>query len=246
MARGGRPADCAESGGRPDGGGRFFHHKVARKRDLWETGSRRETRRGRRKEARRVLEVEFAGGVATLRKHTPNTSGSSGIIVDGEDCREIVERYLENGECANIRPPPRGGCWRKMACGLRVRSGREGRRGEYCGGASMQASAGSIRRGVVSFIAGAESHLPRRPSAVLPPSRPLPLVFCHASAFHSWPRHPPLGGGRVLPPFLLLAFVEFHGWFLKIPRSTGNAELSMFLAGTRRRMYSRPCHMRKD
>ena len=126
------------------------------------------------------LEVEFAGGVATLRKHTPNTSGSSGI------------------------------------------------------------------RGVVSFIAGAESHLPRRPSAVLPLPRPMPLVFCHASAFHSWPRHPPLGGGSVLPPFLLLAFVEFHGGFLKIPRSTGNVELSMRLAGTRRRRDSPPYHMRKD
>ncbi len=37
-------------------------------------------------------------------------AGSSGIMVDGEDCREIVARYLENGECASIRPPPRGGC----------------------------------------------------------------------------------------------------------------------------------------
>ncbi len=35
----------------------------------------------------------------------------------------------------------------------------------------------------------------RRPTAVLPPSRPQPLVFCQASAFHSWPRPPPLGGG---------------------------------------------------
>ena len=51
----------------------------------------------------------------------------------------------------------------------------------------------------------------RRPSAVLPPSRPLPLVFCHASAFHSWPRHPPLGGGRGLSPSLCLAFVGFQG-----------------------------------
>ncbi len=139
-----------------------------------------------------------------------------------------------------------GAVRRKMACGLRVRSGSEGRRGEYCGGPSMQASAWSIRRGIVSFIAGAESHLPRRPNAVLPPSRPLPLVFCHASAVHSWPRRPPLGGGRVLSPFLHLEFVEFHGWFLKIPRSTGNAKLSMRLAGTRRRRDSPPCHMRKD
>ena len=36
--------------------------------------------------------------------------GSSGIIVDGADFREIMERYLENGECASILPPPRGGC----------------------------------------------------------------------------------------------------------------------------------------
>ena len=45
------------------------------------------------------------GGVR-LRK----TLVFSGIIVDVEDCREIVERDLENGEFASIRPPPRGGC----------------------------------------------------------------------------------------------------------------------------------------
>ena len=38
-----------------------------------------------------------------------NILGSSGMIVDGEYGREIVERYLENGERASIRPPPRGG-----------------------------------------------------------------------------------------------------------------------------------------
>ena len=30
--------------------------------------------------------------------------------MDGADGREIVERYLENGKRASIRPPPRGGC----------------------------------------------------------------------------------------------------------------------------------------
>ena len=113
-----------------------------------------------------------------------------------------------------------GAARREMAYGLRVRSGGKGRRGEYCGLPSKQAFAWSIRRGIDSFVAGGKSWLPRRPTAVLPPSRPLPLVFCHASSFHSWPRHPPLGGGRGLSPFLLLAFVEFHGWFQQIPRST--------------------------
>ena len=47
----------------------------------------------------------------------------------------------------------------------------------------------------------------RRQPAVLPPSRPLLLVLCHAWTSHSWPRHPPLGGGRALAPFLYRAFV---------------------------------------
>ena len=38
------------------------------------------------------------------------------------------------------------------------------------------------------------------PPAVLPPSRPLPLVFCHAWTSHPWPRHPPLGGGLSCRP----------------------------------------------
>ena len=80
-------------------------------------------------------------------------SSPSGIMVDGEDCREIVERDLENGECASIRPPPRGGAARrKMVCGLRVRSGRKGRRGEYWGWPWMQAFAWSIRREIDSFV----------------------------------------------------------------------------------------------
>ena len=45
----------------------------------------------------------------------------------------------------------------------------------------------------------AEPCLPRRPPAILPPSRPLPHPFHPARTSHPWPRHPPLGGGRVLP-----------------------------------------------
>ncbi len=51
-----------------------------------------------------------ARAVQAFPRERLEAGGSSGIIVDGEDCREIVERYLENGECASIRPPPRGGC----------------------------------------------------------------------------------------------------------------------------------------
>ncbi len=93
-----------------------------------------------------------------------------------------------------------------LPMGLCLRSKWKGLRGEYCGKPSMHASTGSIRKMLDSSI-GAESRLPRRPSAVLPPSRPLPLVFCQASAFHSWPRHPPLGGGRACRPSCSL-----HSW----------------------------------
>ena len=69
-----------------------------------------------------------------------------------------------------------------------------------------------------SFVAGVKSRLPRRLTEVLPPSRPLPLVFSHAWTSHSWPRHPPLGGGRILSPFLLLAIVKSHWSFHKITK----------------------------
>jgi hypothetical protein len=135
-------------------------------------------------------------------------SASSGIIVDGEDCREIVERYLRMGSARAFAPLREGGAARrKMACGLRVWSGRKGRRGKYCGWLSMQAFAWSIRRGMF-FLLALESRDCRdgRPQ-YSPPSRPLPLVFCHASAFHSWPR-PPLseGGGACRPSCSL------HSW----------------------------------
>ena len=70
-----------------------------------------------------------------------------------------------------------------------------------------------------------KSCLPRRPTAVLPPSRPQPLVFCQASAFHSWPRHPPLGRGSVLSPSLRLAFVGFRRWFHYNPRRTSLSDI---------------------
>ncbi len=77
-------------------------------------------------------------------------------------------------------------------------------------GARVNAQRGRLKGVVGVFGMGREgadwrrkSRLARRPTAVLPPSRPLPLVFCHASAFHAWPRHPPLGGGA--RPVALLA-----------------------------------------
>ena len=100
------------------------------------------------------------------------------------------------------RGAPPGERW---AIGLCLQSEWKGRRGEYCGVPSMIAFAWSIRNGVDGLVAVAEPRLPRRPCAVLPPSRPLPHPFFHAWTSHSWPRHPPLGGGRVLSPFLLLA-----------------------------------------
>ena len=91
------------------------------------------------------------------RWKTCRKCGSSGIIVDGEGCREIVERYLENGKRASIPPLREGGAARrKMACGLRVRSGGKGRRGEYCGWPSRHASAWIIHKGL-EFLLPVES-----------------------------------------------------------------------------------------
>ncbi len=94
-------------------------------------------------------------------------------------------------------PLREGGAARwKTVARVHIRSGWEGRRGEYRGWPSRHASAWFIRTGLEFCVAGIELRLPRRPSAVRPPSRPLPLVFFHASAFHSWPRHPPSRRGE--------------------------------------------------
>ena len=60
-------------------------------------------------------------------------------------------RAIGRMESARAFAPLRegGAARRKMACGLRVRSGRTGRRGEYCGRPSRQAFAWSIRGGIV-------------------------------------------------------------------------------------------------
>ncbi len=118
-------------------------------------------------------------------------------------------RRMERAQA--FAPLREGGCRpvEGSAVGLSLRGKWKGRRGEYCGWPSMPASALAIRKGLDSFVAGVEPRLPRRPPAVLPPSRPLPLVFCHTRTSHPWPRHPPLGGGgRVLSPPLLLVFAK--------------------------------------
>ncbi len=55
---------------------------------------------------------ETAGGCGFQPRRRMGVFGENMVlrIVDGEDCREIVERYSENGESASIRPAPRGGC----------------------------------------------------------------------------------------------------------------------------------------
>ena len=63
----------------------------------------------------------------------------------------------------------------------------------------MAASTGVLRKRFAMHGAGKKSRLPRRPTAVLPPSRPRLLVFDGPGASRSWPRHPP-GGGSCRPP----------------------------------------------
>ena len=137
--------------------------------------------------------------------------GSSGILVDCVDGGGADGAVFRAWGTRKHSPPFFGGGRpvEGSAMGLCLRSKWKGRRGEYCGKPSMHASSLPSRRSLDSFVAGAESRLPRRPSAVLPPSRPLPFPFFHVWTSHSWPRHLPLGGGRILTPSLFLAFAEF-------------------------------------
>ena len=77
----------------------------------------------------------------------------------------------------------------------------KGRQGEYCGWPSMHACAWFFRKELDLLVADMELRLPQRPTAVLPPSRPLPLVFCHAWISHPWPPPPlPEEGVSSCPP----------------------------------------------
>ncbi len=71
----------------------------------------------------------------------------------------------------------------------------KGRRGEYCGSPSGALSLHWKGEGLSSFAFWAVA---QRPPAVLPPSRPLAPDLHVPRSPHLWPRHPPLGEGRVL------------------------------------------------
>ncbi len=125
---------------------------------------------------------------------------------------------LETGGCASIRPPPRGGCRPgKTVARVHIRSGWEGRRGEYCGWPSWHASAWSIRKGLDLFVVGIELRLVATasrstppvaaPSACLLPVMDIPSmaapplseggVSCRLPcALHSWDSR---GGSTIIP-----------------------------------------------
>ena len=112
--------------------------------------------------------------------------------------------------CAQAFAPLREGgaaLWKERQWDCAFGTNGKGGGGSTAGGRCCMRPLGPSAK--VLIVAGAESCLPRRPSAVLPPSRPLPFSFFHAWTSHSWPRHAPLGGGRSLAPSLILAFAHW-------------------------------------
>ena len=105
-------------------------------------------------------------------------------------------------ECAQAFAPLRegGAARKKTASGSRLRSGGKGRRGEYCGGLSMHASAGAIRKGIDLPVAGVEFRVEcgcRDGTPQYSPRRgPCRLSFSrHGHPIHG--RAPPLSEGGV-------------------------------------------------
>ena len=135
------------------------------------------------------------------------------------------------------RGVPPGERW---AIGLCLQSEWKGRRGEYCGVPSMIAFAWSIRNGVDGLVAVAEPRLPRRPCAVLPPSRPpaASLFPCVDIPFMAAPPPSRRGAGPVAPLAPCIRGNSMGG-STKFPEEP-NIWLSMRLAGTRRRRDSPP------
>ena len=130
-------------------------------------------------------------------------------IVDGDDCREIEERYLENGECASIRPPPRGGC-RPKEDGLWIaRTERKERAagGSTACGRGCRLSHGPSAEGLILLlrceVVLAATAARSTPPVAAPASCLLP---CIRLPFMAAP--PPLseGGGACCPPCAL------HSW----------------------------------
>jgi hypothetical protein len=116
--------------------------------------------------------ISIPGGVHWEGRSSARHCGRK---TSGKRRKNATRSYCDKG-VRSPSPPPRGGCRpvEASAMGLCLRSGWKGRRGEYCGWPSLHASTGSIRKWLDSFVAGAELRLPRRPTAGLPPSRPLP------------------------------------------------------------------------
>ena len=125
------------------------------------------------------------------------------------------------GACASIRPPPRGGC-RPVegmpVCGVSRADGKGGG-GEYCGmpsGKRLHCQAAKGLAGKMALAAMAHRSTP-------PVAAPATCLLPSGNTL-AWPRHPPLGGGRVLAPSLQPAFGfvdnDGHLKFVVIPLRT--------------------------
>ena len=112
-----------------------------------------------------------------------------------------------------------GAARRKMAHGCKCGAEGKGGGGSTAGGHGYRLSHGPSAEGLILWVR-CEVVLAATADRSTPPVAAPAACFCHASAFHSWPRHPPLGGGSVLSPSLGLAFVGFRRWFHYNPRRT--------------------------
>ena len=203
---------------------------------------RRKTRSARRKETRRFSREElrisktslssvwpaFLGCEVSSNKRSIQKLGSLGVIVDGEDGRESVERYLENGECASIPPLREGGAARWKDCQWDCAFGANGKGGGGSTAGSRRCmrplgpSAKFLIRPSVRSRAcrdGRPQYSPRR--------GPCRLSFAmHPPSIHG--RATPLseGGGPValLAPCNHDLVLEFHGAFLRAAAGHGRGE----------------------
>ncbi len=178
---------------------------IPRPRNTAPPSLRRPTRIARRKEARRVPGGRSAPEAPPSSLPHGRAEARPGALSTGRDALPRARRgnggwgtgLTGHGVCASI-PPLREGGGRPVE-GLPMesclRSKWKGRRVEYCGMPYLHGVHFASPQIIDSFIFGSELRWPRRPSAVLPPSRPLPFSFFHPWTSHSWPRHPPLGGG---------------------------------------------------
>ena len=153
---------------------------------------------------------------------TSQNPGASGNLVDGDDRRDIAGRCVGEWRVREHSPPSERGVppsgRRLQGCAFGV--GGKGGGGSTAGGRRGMLPHGRFAKALICLLLEWSCACLRRHPAVLPPPRPLPLVFCQAMDIPSMAAPPPSRSGDVLSPSLCLAFVGFRRWFHYNPRRT--------------------------